>query len=129
MLEFRTRNKTNRIIKLLDANDTKGVIGQHGKMGLIKHNNILSALEMDVLRYRNKGRNKVDMDDVIYKKKDKAAELIDDLQADLVAHCEHKMRVGHKLNQNRMRQMFNGRESDMRTVTGSNDHDNGGGAQ
>ena len=41
-------------------------------------------------------------------KLDKAKDLIDELQADLVAHCEHKMRIGHKLNRNGMRHMFNG---------------------
>ena len=41
-------------------------------------------------------------------KLDKAKDLIDELQADLVAHCEPKIRICHKLNQNGMRQMFNG---------------------
>ena len=43
---FRTQNKTNRVIKLLDAHGNKRVIRRQGKMGLTKHNCILSALEM-----------------------------------------------------------------------------------
>ena len=35
-------------------------------MGLIKHSKILAALEMRALRYRNKGRDRVDMDEVLY---------------------------------------------------------------
>ena len=33
-------------------------------------------------------------------KLEKAKEIIDDLEADPVAYSEHKMRIGHKLNQN-----------------------------
>ena len=64
--EFRTRNQTNRVIELLDAHGSKRVIGKQGKMDLIKHNNILSALEMRALRYHNKSQNKIDMDKVLY---------------------------------------------------------------
>ena len=39
---------------------------------------------------------------------EKAKEIIDDLEADLVTYSEHKMRMGHKLNRNGMSQMFNG---------------------
>ena len=48
---FKTRQETLRVTKLLDAHGNKWVIRQHGKMGLIKHVNILAALEMRVLRY------------------------------------------------------------------------------
>ena len=49
-LVFRTRQETTRVTKLLDAHGNKPVIRQHGKMGLIKHVNILAALEMRALR-------------------------------------------------------------------------------
>ena len=39
---------------------------QHGKMGLIKHVNILAALEMRALRYHNKGHAKADQDEIMY---------------------------------------------------------------
>ena len=35
-------------------------------MGLIKHVNILTALEMRALRYHNKGRAKSDQDKILY---------------------------------------------------------------
>ena len=60
-------------------------------------------------------------------KLEKAKEIIDDLEADLVAYSEHKMRMGHKLNQNGMSQMFNGGESEVRSLVGSNIHEKGGG--
>jgi hypothetical protein len=34
-------------------------------MGLTKHINILIALEMRALRYRNKSREEVDMDEIL----------------------------------------------------------------
>ena len=37
-------------------------------MGLIKHVNILTALEMRALRYHNKGHAKVDQDKILYNK-------------------------------------------------------------
>ena len=35
-------------------------------MGLIKHVNILAALEMRDLRYHNKGHTKADQDEILY---------------------------------------------------------------
>ena len=35
-------------------------------MGLTKHTNILTALEMRALRYRDKSNGEVDMDEVLY---------------------------------------------------------------
>ena len=35
-------------------------------MGLIKHVNILAALEMRALRYHNKGHAKSDQDEILY---------------------------------------------------------------
>ena len=58
---------------------------------------------------------------------EKAKEIIDDLEADLVAYSEHKMRMGHKLNQNGMSQMFNGGECEVRSVAGHNVHEKEGG--
>ena len=42
------------------------MIRKHGKMGLIKHVNRLSALEMRALRYHNKGHVKADQDKILY---------------------------------------------------------------
>ena len=63
---FRTIQETTRVTKLLDAHGNKRVIRQHGKMGLIKHVNILTALEMRALRYQNKGHAKADQDEILY---------------------------------------------------------------
>ena len=63
---FITRQETKRVKKLLDAHGNKRVIRQHGKMGLIKHVNILTALEMRALRYHNKGHAKADQDKILY---------------------------------------------------------------
>ena len=43
-------------------------------------------------------------------KLDKAKELIDNLEADVVAYNAHKINFSHKSNCNRMSQMFNGGE-------------------
>ena len=37
-------------------------------MGLTKHTNILTALEMRALRYRNKSKGGVDMNEILYNK-------------------------------------------------------------
>ena len=42
------------------------MIRQHGKIGLIKHVNILAALKMRALRYHNKGHAKADQDKILY---------------------------------------------------------------
>ena len=63
---FRTRQETTRVTKLLDAHGNKRVIRQHGNMGLIKHVNIIAALEMRALRYHNNGHTKADQDKILY---------------------------------------------------------------
>ena len=63
---FRPRQETTRVTKLLDAHGNKRVIRQHGNMGLIKHVNILAALEMRALRYHNKGHAKANKDEILY---------------------------------------------------------------
>ena len=45
---------------------------------------------------------------------------------DLLAINEHKMRLGHKLNRNGLSQMFNGGETEIRSVMGGNTHEKGG---
>ena len=63
---FRTRQETSRVTKILDAHGNKRVIRKHVKMGLIKHVNIIAALEMIALRYHNKGHAKSDQDEILY---------------------------------------------------------------
>ena len=50
---------------------------------------------------------------------------MDELEVDLLAINEHKMRMGHKLNRNGLSQMFNGGEADIRSVMGGNVHEKG----
>ena len=59
-------------------------------------------------------------------KLEKAKELIDELEADVVAYSEHKINSAHKDNVNGMGQMFNGGEAEIRTQTGHNRHENVG---
>ena len=61
-----TRQETTRVTNLLDVSGTKRVIRQHGKLGLTKHANILSALEKRALRFRIKGQVVKDKDNVLY---------------------------------------------------------------
>lgn len=56
-------------------------------------------------------------------KLEKAKEIIDELEADVVAYSEHQINCSHKDNVNGMSQMFNGGEAEIRTVTGWNVHD------
>ena len=62
-------------------------------------------------------------------KLEKAKELIDELEADVVAYSEHKINSAHKENVNGMGQMFNGGEAEIRTQTGYNRHENVGRVQ
>ena len=50
---------------------------------------------------------------------------MDELEVDLLAINEHKMRMGHKLNRNGLSQMFNGGEAEIRSVMGGNVHEKG----
>ena len=58
---------------------------------------------------------------------DKAKELIKELEVDVVAYNEHKMRMGHKENRNGMSQIFNGEEVEIRSVVGHTTHKEGRG--
>ena len=62
-------------------------------------------------------------------KLDKAKEIIDELEANIVAHSEHHLNSRHKENRNGMSQMFRGGEEEIRLVTGHNVHDNIGRTQ
>ncbi len=55
---------------------------------------------------------------------EKAKEIIDELEVDVVAHSEHKINCAHKDNINGMGQMFNGGKVEIRTQTGHNVHEN-----
>jgi len=54
----------------------------------------------------------------------KAKELIDELEADIVAYNEHRINSSHKLNKNGLSQLFRGGEAEIRSVTGHNTHEN-----
>ena len=56
----------------------------------------------------------------------KFKDLVDELEVDLVAINEHKIRLGHKLNRNGLSQRFNGGETEIRSVMGGNTHEKGG---
>ena len=57
-------------------------------------------------------------------KLNKAKEIIDELEADIVAHSEHRVNCRHKDNKNGFGQMFRGGESKIRTIVGHNVHEN-----
>ena len=57
-------------------------------------------------------------------KLEKEKEVIDDLEADVVAFPEHKVKCRHKLNRNGFRQMFQGGEADTGAVAAHNVHEN-----
>ena len=56
-------------------------------------------------------------------KLDKAKEIINDLEVDIVAYNEHRMNLGYKQNRNGLSQMFNGGECEVRSVAGHNVHE------
>ena len=56
-------------------------------------------------------------------KLDKAKELIDDLEADIVAYNEHRLNLAHKQNRNGFSQLFRGDEAEIRSVAAHNVHE------
>ena len=56
-------------------------------------------------------------------KLDKAKELIDDLEADIVAYNEHRLNLMHKQNRNGFSQMFKGGEAEIRSLAAHNVHE------
>ena len=60
------------------------------------------------------------------KKLEKAKEIIDELEADLVAYSEHRLNCKHKDNRNGFSQMFRGGEAEIRTVVAHNVNENVG---
>jgi hypothetical protein len=53
-------------------------------------------------------------------KLDKARQVINDLQADVVCYNEHRQNLKHKTNRNGFRQMFNGGETNLRAIAAHN---------
>ena len=49
-------------------------------------------------------------------KLDKARQVINNLEADIVAFIEHGLNLRHKSNKNGFRQMFNGGEADIHVM-------------
>jgi hypothetical protein len=62
-------------------------------------------------------------------KLDRARELIDELEADVVAYNEHRLNMAHKLNINGFNQLFKGGESEVHSVVSHNVHENIGKVQ
>ena len=62
-------------------------------------------------------------------KLDKAKEIIDELEADIVAYSETRLNGRHKDNNNGFTQMFKGGEVEVRSVAAHNVHENIGRAQ
>jgi hypothetical protein len=56
-------------------------------------------------------------------KLDKSKELIDDLEADIVAFSEHRINMQHKDNRNGLSQMFCGGEAEIRSLSAHNSHE------
>ena len=59
-------------------------------------------------------------------KLEKAKEIIDELEADIVAYAEHKINAANNDNVNGLSQMFNGGEAEIRTLCGHNVHEDVG---
>jgi hypothetical protein len=53
-------------------------------------------------------------------KLEKARQVIDDLQVNIVCYNEHRQNLQHKPNQNGFRQMFNGGKNELRTIASHN---------
>jgi hypothetical protein len=56
-------------------------------------------------------------------KLDKARELINDLEADIVCYNEHRLNLMHKSNKSGFSQLFRGGESEIRTIAAHNSHE------
>jgi exonuclease III len=56
-------------------------------------------------------------------KLEKAREIIDDLEADIVCYNEHRLNLRHKQNRNGFSQLFRGGETEIRTVAAHNVHE------
>ena len=104
----------------------------------------VSLIDEDLLRVHGKppGKKEEGMTRLLYEnansisnilagneKVEKTKELIDELEADLVAYNEHRMNLKHKANQNGFNQLFRGGESDICSVAGHNVHENVGRVQ
>ena len=64
---FRTRQESSRVIRLVDKYGNQRYVRQQGRVSITKHQTVLIALEKRALRYRRKGKEQVDWDEVLYK--------------------------------------------------------------
>ena len=60
---------------------------------------------------------------------EKAKEVIDELEADMVCYNEHRVNTKHKENHNGFNQLFRGEEAEIRSVVAHNVHKNVGRVQ
>ena len=63
---FRNRDDTFRITKLVAGLRDTRIVREQDKMGLVKHEKIMAALERRALQYRKGGKIKVDNDELLY---------------------------------------------------------------
>ena len=63
---FRSRNETLRTTKLVEGSRDIRIVREQGKMGLVKHEKIMAALEKRALRYRKGKEIRIDQDEVLY---------------------------------------------------------------
>jgi hypothetical protein len=62
-------------------------------------------------------------------KLEKAQQVIDDLQADIVCYNKHRQNLRHKADCNGFRQMFNGGETELQAIVSHNRNEDAGNFQ
>ena len=102
--------------------DVKGVTDE----ALKAHGIVPGKKEEGVTRAIHENPNGFNSQINCNEKLEKAKEIIDELEADVVAYSEHRLNCKHKDNINGFSQMFRDREADIISVAAHNVHENVG---
>ncbi len=95
---------------------TDDVLRIHGSAPSTKANSIICLLYENANGLQNKLTNN--------EKVDKAKQIHNDLEADIVAYNKHRLNMHHKQNVNGFNQLFRGGEAEIRSVVAHNIHEN-----
>ncbi len=109
------RNEVTEINKL-DA--PKELLSLHGSAHQKKPNGIVPLVYKNVNGIANRLANN--------NKVERAKEIHDDLEVDIVAYNEHQLNMRHRCNVNGFNQLFRGGETEIRSIVAHNVHENVG---
>ena len=116
--EFRTQTELTERIRVSEAAASDEVLKVHGIAPMSKGEGVTRLIYENANGICNRLSNN--------EKVERAKELHDSLEVDIVAYNEHRLNMAHKQNVNGFNQLFRGGEAAIQSVVAHNTHENVG---